>query len=64
MGVAETALREWIKKGKLAFVPVGNRRLIYWPTLLAFLANGETVDTTPHPIDCEKSRGDNHKTST
>lgn len=57
LGVTETALRSWIASGALAFVPVGNRRLIYWPTLLDFLAHGETVDNAPRPMYGRGSRG-------
>ena len=57
LGVSENALREWVASGALAFVPVGNRRLIFWPTLLAFLAEGEKVDAMPRPKYGPGSRG-------
>ena len=57
LGVNETALRSWLASGELAFVPRGNRKLIYWPTLMAFLEKGVTVDTTPRPRYGAGSRG-------
>lgn len=57
LGVSETALRAWLADGKLAFVPVGNRKMIYWPTLLSFLEKGVTMDTTPRPMYGPGSRG-------
>lgn len=57
LGVTETALRSWLAAGVLPFVPVGNRRLIYWPTLLTFLAKGVTADNTPRPMYGPGSRG-------
>lgn len=57
LGVTETALRSWLADGSLAFIPVGNRRMIYWPTLLAFLEKGVTADTSPRPMYGPGSRG-------
>lgn len=57
LGVSEGALRAWIAEGKLAYIPSGNRRMIYWPTLMAFLATGQKVDNTPRPRYGRGSRG-------
>ena len=57
LGVSEKALRAWIAEGKLAFVPSGNRRLIFWPTLMAFLTQGQKIDTTPRPYFGRGSKG-------
>jgi len=55
--VSEKALRAWIAEGKLAFVPSGNRRLIFWPTLMAFLTQGQKIDNTPRPYFGRGSKG-------
>jgi len=38
LGIPETALRRWVKEGQVPAVYVGNKALIYWPTLLNFLS--------------------------
>ena len=38
--IAETGLRRWIADGMLRVVPVGNRNLICWDTLMEFLRTG------------------------
>ena len=57
LGISEKALREWVAAGKLAFVASGNRRLIFWPTLMEFLSKGQTVSTAPRPMYGRGSRG-------
>lgn len=49
LGVTETALRSWIAEGRLPVVAVGNRKMVYWPTLMQFLEQGQTVDNSPLP---------------
>lgn len=55
--ISEGAIRSWVSTGKLAFVPIGNRKYIYWPTLIKFLETGTKVDTTPRPRYGRGSRG-------
>ena len=57
LGVSEKALRAWVAEGKLAFVPSGNRRLIFWPTLMDFLTKGQKIENTPRPYFGRGSRG-------
>ena len=57
LGISEKALRSWTDEGKLAFVPSGNRRLIYWPNLMAFIEQGQKYDTAPRPYFGRGSRG-------
>ena len=38
LGITETALRRWVKDGLVRAMYVGNKALIYWPTLIAFLS--------------------------
>lgn len=44
LGVSETALRRWVAEGRLPVIQVGNRRLIFYPALLEFLAHGDDTD--------------------
>lgn len=37
IGISETALRRWIKDGTVHAVYAGNKALVYWPTLMAYL---------------------------
>ena len=57
LGVSENALRVWVADGTLAFVPMGKKRMIYWPTLMQFLMQGQKVDKTPRPMYGRGSRG-------
>jgi predicted site-specific integrase-resolvase len=38
LGIPETALRRWVKNGDVPAVYAGNKALIYWPALMAFLS--------------------------
>ena len=42
--ISEGALRSWIRSGVLPVRKVGNRNLVYYPTLVAYLCG---QDTTP-----------------
>jgi hypothetical protein len=42
--ISEGALRSWIRSGVLPVRKVGNRNLVYYPTLVAYLCGH---DTTP-----------------
>lgn len=42
--ISEGALRSWIRSGLLPVRKVGNRNLVYYPTLVAYLCGH---DTTP-----------------
>lgn len=35
--ISENALRVWIKQGKVPVVHAGNKQLVYYPNLVAFL---------------------------
>lgn len=37
LGIPETALRRWVKEGAVPAVYVGNKALVYWPSLMEFL---------------------------
>lgn len=43
LGITETALRRWVKDGCIPAVYVGNKALIYWPTLIAFLSGERSL---------------------
>ena len=43
LGITETALRRWVKDGLVPAVYVGNKALIYWPTLIEFLSGNHNV---------------------
>lgn len=42
LGVTAWQLRAWCKSGMLKHVRCGQKFLIYWPNLLAFLESGTT----------------------
>lgn len=44
-GISESALRRWVKTGAIRCVQSGNRSLIYWPTLKAFLCGSPAEHT-------------------
>ena len=44
--ISEGALRSWIRSGVLPVRKVGNRNLVYYPTLVAYLCGAETTQVT------------------
>ena len=46
MPISEGALRSWIRSGVLPVRKVGNRNLVYYPTLVAYLCGVETIQAT------------------
>jgi hypothetical protein len=48
--ISEGALRSWIRSGVLPVRKVGNRNLVYYPTLIAYLCNTESRASTPTDI--------------
>ena len=45
--ISESALRRWIKSGAIPVRKVGNKNLIYYPRLLAYLRCEDGGDNSP-----------------
>lgn len=43
--ISESALRRWVKTGAIRCVQSGNRSLVFWPTLKAFLCGSPAEHT-------------------
>ena len=55
--ITETGLRRWIAEGMLRVVPVGNRKLICWDTLMEFLRAGVESPEIGLPRQVRNRRG-------
>ena len=54
--VSETALRRWVADGMLRVIPIGNRKLICWDTLLEFLRTGVEAPEIGLPTKARPTR--------
>ena len=50
LGISENFLRQACREGKLKHNNVGSKILIYWPNLISYLQNGDTVPASETEI--------------
>lgn len=50
--ITESPLRRWICTGILPVRKVGNRNLVYYPTLVAYLSGNDTTSAHSHADAC------------
>ena len=48
--VSETALRRWVKSGAVPVRKAGNKHLIYYPRLMAYLRCDDGGDNSPTAV--------------
>lgn len=52
MPVAEYALRQWVKTGVIPSVQCGQKALLFYPNVLAYLRSGGTFGGDAHGKNC------------